>query len=299
MALGQEIQRRTRNFGRSLALCVRTFVRVEGPQRAAAFSYYAFLALFPMAILMATIASGFVSQASATSGVVYSLEKILPLGSQYRGLIFYNLWKVAEKRQSTGVLAFLGMLYVSLLFLNSLVRAINSAWRTKADSWWHGPAKNLGMLFIVASCFLLGMLAPIVAREARPWLPSLGLAPRLVALAMDLLFPLLVFYGIGMLYILAPHRPPRFSQVWLPALLATLALRLSDTVFLWYAAHLSDFAVLYGVLGGTIAVLIWLYVAGCIFILGGCLCAAQAQVQDQWPARGAAASVRQGAPDGV
>ncbi|MGZ9124416.1 MAG: YhjD/YihY/BrkB family envelope integrity protein [Candidatus Binatia bacterium] len=33
----------------------------------------------------------------------------------------------------------------------------------------------------------------------------------------------------------------------------------------------------YGALGGVMALLLWIYLFGCIFIFGACLCAAQAE----------------------
>jgi uncharacterized BrkB/YihY/UPF0761 family membrane protein len=34
---------------------------------------------------------------------------------------------------------------------------------------------------------------------------------------------------------------------------------------------------IYGAFGGIMALLLWIYLSGCIFIFGACLCAAQAE----------------------
>ena len=45
--------------------------------------------------------------------------------------------------------------------------------------------------------------------------------------------------------------------------------------------YLKDFATLdavYGAFGGIMALLLWIYLSGCIFIFGACLSAGQAEV---------------------
>jgi uncharacterized BrkB/YihY/UPF0761 family membrane protein len=44
--------------------------------------------------------------------------------------------------------------------------------------------------------------------------------------------------------------------------------------------YLKNFATLnavYGAFGGTMALLLWIYLSGCIIIFGACLCAARAE----------------------
>jgi len=50
-----------------------------------------------------------------------------------------------------------------------------------------------------------------------------------------------------------------------------------------FVIYLKDYATLnavYGVFGGIMALLLWIYFSGCIFIFGACLCAAQAERAD-------------------
>jgi Ca2+-transporting ATPase len=47
---------------------------------------------------------------------------------------------------------------------------------------------------------------------------------------------------------------------------------------------LEDFARLnaaYGAFGGIMALLLWIYLSGCVFIFGACLCAGQAETLGQ------------------
>lgn len=38
---------------------------------------------------------------------------------------------------------------------------------------------------------------------------------------------------------------------------------------------------LYGAFGGIMALLLWIYLSGCVFIFGACLCAAQAEMRSE------------------
>ena len=51
-----------------------------------------------------------------------------------------------------------------------------------------------------------------------------------------------------------------------------------------FVIYLQDFATLnavYGAFGGIMALLLWIFFSGCIFIFGACLCAGQAEVLGQ------------------
>jgi uncharacterized BrkB/YihY/UPF0761 family membrane protein len=43
--------------------------------------------------------------------------------------------------------------------------------------------------------------------------------------------------------------------------------------------HFATLNAVYGAFGGIMALLLWIYVSGCIFIFGACLCAGQAEMR--------------------
>jgi Ca2+-transporting ATPase len=90
--------------------------------------------------------------------------------------------------------------------------------------------------------------------------------------------PLLVlFLGLTLFYRLAPRRRTRFAEVWVAAACATVLLRTTESLFVVYLEHFAPLNAVYGVFGGIMALLLWIYLSGCGFIFGACLCAAQAQ----------------------
>ena len=144
------------------------------------------------------------------------------------------------------------------------------------------PLKSLGLLGITSSAVLVGILLPVVARLVRPWVTThLEFANWAFALIFKLIPWLVLFYGFIMIYMLAPKRPTKFSEVWVGALAATVLIWIGELLFLVYAIHFAHFNVLYGALGGIMALLLWIYLSSCVWVLGVCFCAAQTEVRGE------------------
>jgi len=106
------------------------------------------------------------------------------------------------------------------------------------------------------------------ASDLHSWVYALG----------SFVMPLLVvFLGLSLFYRLAPRSPTRFAQVWAAALCATVLLRVAESLFVIYIKDFATLNAVYGAFGGIMAFLLWIYLSGCIFIFGACLCAAQAE----------------------
>jgi len=88
-----------------------------------------------------------------------------------------------------------------------------------------------------------------------------------------------VFFGLSLFYRFIPSRPTRFSEVWVAALCATVLLRAAESLFIIYLEDFATLNAVYGAFGGIMALLLWVYVSGCIFIYGACLCAGQAEMR--------------------
>lgn len=105
--------------------------------------------------------------------------------------------------------------------------------------------------------------------DFRNWVYTLG----------SFFIPLLVvFTSLSLFYRLAPRRTTRFSEVWVAALCATLLLLIAANLFVIYLKDFATLNAVYGAFGGIMALLLWIYLSGGIFIFGACLCAAQADV---------------------
>lgn len=270
------------NWWRTLKLAGARWAQEDGDQRAAAFAYYLLLSLLPMAILLVAAGSLFVEREVATQAVVKLVNHYTPLtGEQERGAVAtIRDWLNARGRISLAALPLL--LWGALKFLRTLIRTTNRVWHAQTYNWWRLPLKSLGLLGITASAVLIGILLPAVAGLAGRWLATHLEFPHWAFALMFHLIPCLVlFYGLIMIYRLAPSRPTRFSEVWLGSLAATVLIWLGERLFLVYAANFAQFNVLYGALGGIVAFLLWLYLSSCVGVFGICFCAARAEMKEK------------------
>lgn len=88
---------------------------------------------------------------------------------------------------------------------------------------------------------------------------------------------LVVFISLSLFYKLAPRRPTHFAEVWVAALCTTALLQVAESLFVIYLKNFAKLNAVYGSFGGIMALLLWIYLSGCIFIFGACLCAAQVE----------------------
>ncbi len=257
------------------------FFRLDGAQWAAAFAFNAFFSLFPLIFLLVTIASFFVDQERAANEVIAYLHSRAPISGEMERQITETIGGVVAAREQAGVVALVVLVWASLKSFTTLIRATNHAWGLEGYNWWRLPLRSLLLLGSTAGAVLLGLAAPILVRMARSWLVPARNWDGWIFEPIGFLVPLVVvFLGLSLFYRLAPRRPTRFAEVWVGALCATLLLRVAEALFVIYLKDFATLNALYGAFGGIMALLLWIYVSGCVFIFGACLCASGAKVPD-------------------
>lgn len=268
---------------------IRIYGEIEGEQRAASFAYYVLFALFPLFALLLTLGSAF----SNPQDVIHFFQGFLPIDDTQQKFIWDAVHNLEKARGGVGLISIVILLWCSLRFFQALVHGVNRAWHTVEIPWWQTPLKNLLMIAIMGSALLAALLAPALLQGVRDALlaaenfihvhfPTLNL--HLLSSILDLgryfVGGAVLFYCFTMLYMLSPRRKVYFSQVWLPTLIVTLALQACQISFVNYLPRFVNYGI-YGAVGGMMLLLLWVYFSGMIIILGGCLCAARAQVLEE------------------
>ncbi len=254
------------------------WTEVDGDQRAAAFAFYLLLSIFPVAVLVVTAGSLFVEREVAAREFIRWADHYTPLTQEQRGEALLSIHGLLESRGKINMAAIAMLVWGALKFLRTLIRTTNRVWRSDTYSWWRLPLKSLALLGITASAAMIGILLPAVARLARSWFTTnLGIPTWTFELVFSIIPWLVLFYGLVMLYKMAPSRRTRFAEVWMGALVVTVLLWLGGILFLVYATNIAHFNVLYGSLGGIVAFLLWIYLSSCVCVFGICLNAAQAE----------------------
>ncbi len=278
-----------------LCYTVRIYGEIDVEQRAAAFGYYALFSLVPLVALLFAFGSPIFSRQE----VIHTLRHVAPIGQEELNFLWQIVDRMEKSRGSVSVVSFIILLWASHRFFQALVRGVNRAWHSVEIRWWEGPLKNMAMVATLASAVILGILAPVILQTARNITYSLEafllrsyfshLYPHidlhsvfsLVDLGRYVLSTGVLFYAFSMLYMLSPRCKVRFSQIWLPALLVTIFVQLSQILFVNYLPRFINYNYVYGALGGLMFLLMWIYFCGLVILGGGCMCAAQGRLEEE------------------
>ena len=264
------------------SLTVRKFLQLDGGQWAGSFAFNVFFSIFPLIVLFVTIASFFVDPVVAGKEIIDYMQRYVPIRGEMEDQVFSTLAGVVKARGNVGVIAFFILIWGAIQCFSTLIIADNLAWDAPVSKWWRLPLKSLLMLGITAGMVLLGMVVPVLLKMTEGRLFTVpDVAFWIYALGSFLIPLLVIFLGLSFFYMLAPQQLLRFPRVWTAALYVTVLLKAVESLFVIYVKNFASFNVVYGALGGIMALLIWIYLSGCIFIFGSCLCAAQAETRSE------------------
>jgi len=178
------------------------------------------------------------------------------------------------------VVAVLVSAWAASSVIKSLMEGFQAAYRVprNRDFWRNtGVAISLVLLsavpLLAASALLL--FSTQVESEVLAWLKVDPLwnplawvwqlvsrvARYVVAFATMILVTMLLYY-------FGPNRKQRFAALFPGAALATVLWMLATIGFGWYVRHMAHYNVMYGSVGTSIALLVWMYLAAAIALLG-------------------------------
>ena len=274
--MSQRINQIAQRIFPTLRLAARKFIDIDGGQRASAFAYNAFFALFPLIVLFVTAASYFTGQEKAAGVVITFVEKFIPLNGEMQHYVFDTISRVIDSRGSAGTVALLMLVWLATQFFTTIIQASNRAWGTTGSNWWKLPLKSLALLATLIVGVLVGISAPLIGRMAGGLIPAVVLLRWAYRLGLLFVPWVIVFFSLAFFYRLSPHRRTKYSEIWFSALCASLLLYAAQNLFVLYLKHFAAFNAVYGAFGGIMALLVWTYVSGVIFIYCACMSAAQA-----------------------
>jgi Ca2+-transporting ATPase len=279
------IKRLGKRVGRAYDLVRRAFsifFRIDGAQWAGAFAFNAFISLFPLIILFVAIAALFIDRNQAREDIIGYLGTFFPVSGDMQNFVSTTLSGVVSARGAMGGIAFVLLVWSSLQCFITLILATNLAWGTVKYSWWRLPLKSLLFLAVTAGAGIMGMGVPLLMKVAREWFITRSDSHSWIYDLGIFFIPWVVmFLCLVMFYKLAPRRPIQYSDVWVTALVVTVLLQAALNLFGIALGIFTNLNAVYGTFGGIMALLMWIYLSGFIFIFGACLCAAQAKKQNK------------------
>ena len=238
------------------------------PQLAAAISYFALLSIFPFLLLALAIFGLVLRDGELQQRVLTEIVAALPIEAP---TIEEALGNLAGSGASMGVFALVGTVIAATALARSLRGSLNVIFRAEEQrplllSW----LVDMTVLPVLGLLFIASLLLSTVWRFAQAVADDLGLeevAPlwELGALAIP---ALLSFVGLLLLYLLLPNRSLHLLDLWPGALIAMLGFQIGTFVFAIYFENFGAYDLIYGSLGGVIALLAWVYVSSLILLFG-------------------------------
>lgn len=263
---------------RSFRQTASRFIADDCPQMAAAISYYALFSLFPLLILLVSLAGVFLRDDTLRRELVDEVMKNIPLDQgEGRDAVGDAISGTSKGSAAIGIIGLAGMAWSGSAVFGAIRRALNKVFR---DTPWKRPfvrqkLVDLAMVFAVGLFFLTSIATTAALRIVRAHgaqLAGLGDFSERVALPWDVasfVAPLaLSFAAFAFLYALVPARRRRLAEVWPGAILAAALFEVAKMSFSLYLEHIADFELVYGSLGAVLALMFWIYVSSNVMLLG-------------------------------
>jgi membrane protein len=260
-----------RRWLRLIRRAVREYLQDDGANLAAALAFSAFFSLFPLILLLVSLASFFVQPEQAQRWVLDNV-RILQFAPDQTSVLVQTVTGIIKARGvGTGLAAVIGVLGLLLGasgVFGTLQTAINRAWDCEpGGNVLKAKLMDFGMVLalvvvLVLSTGLSTLLNAIQAGAA-------GLIGEVAWLwqIVDVLVTTGVIAGIvAVLFRTLPQGGVTWREVWPGALLTAVGWELLRQLFAFYLGHFATYQAIYGTLGGIIALQTWIYLSAQVLL---------------------------------
>ncbi len=234
-------------------------------------AYYFFFALFPALLALISIASFFPVD-NLTNALTGSLGRVAP--QDIVKIISDQLEKIAnDNAGGLLTLAFIFTLWSSSGAVVSICSTLNAAYDiTESRPWWKVRLVAIGLTLGLAVFVLVSITLVI----GGPWIAEqitarAGLGPAFEWTWKIAQWPLvfvLVATALAFVYYFAPDAEQ--DWVWLTpgTILATTLWVLISLGFKFYISNFGNYTETYGLIGGVMVLMLWLYLSGIAILVG-------------------------------
>ena len=263
----------------------------SGPRLAAAVAYYVLLSLFPMMLVMVSIAGAVLTDPSVRQEFADALADALPLTEAGADSIDEVIRGVAASAGTIGGLSALGLLWTASGMMAAIRGGLNDLTEGETPRRPFLQGKLVDLLMLLAAGVLLAASAGITIAErvAREWLvdrlglPGFFLQAGVVVASVGLAFGVLVI-----LLRWVPSHGPRLRDAWPAALAAAVGLWVLTLGFAFFVENFGNYNVIYGSLAAVIVFLIYIYAAVSLVLIAAVFAADRAEAFAAHPQAGGA-----------
>ena len=250
---------------------VQSFNADKVPFLAAGLCYFVFFSIFPLLLLLVSVAGYFLTAEQAMLQAASLTQQVFP---QQATFLLDILKGVMEHRDTASLFGIATLLWSAKNIFYSMGQALNIIWKVPQDrgiilenAIALGLSLSVGLVIFLTSLSYAVLLAIMNFR-----FPVLGLSPSdipgIVFLIANILPLTLVALTLMALYKLLPNRMLALRQVAPGAVAAAVLWEVMRRVFGFYMENLSRFDAVYGSISGIVGFLLWIFISAAIFLLG-------------------------------
>jgi membrane protein len=246
------------------------FMTHQGLHNAGSMAYFAVLSIFQVLVLGIVVLSFFVGSGQARHFIINQVQAGTPLD---RATVAGVIDSVISSRGGISVIGFILLLWSALGFFSALNQGIANAFGiVKRRPFWADKLVGLLLMGIVGvmvvASIAIGIVTGIVQNAAADVVAGVP-GGRLALGAIGFVVPVvLIFFAFLFMYRVVPNRRVTTAEVWPGAVLATVLWTLLRIGFTYYATNIARYDTAFGPISAAISLLVFLYFANVVVLLG-------------------------------
>lgn len=265
------LKARIREAARFAWTVILEFQHDHGPLMASAMSFHATLSLFPL-LLLGVSALGYVY------GSEQALHEILALLAQYAPAPVVNtvrdaLLTIVDTRAQVLAIGLVALVWTATTVFMNMEAAFSITWSVRPRPYWKSRLLSFAMLLLVGAVAAasIGFAAITLRVDGLQWylfgrpLPEIPRAWHLFGVGVPFLLSAFTFSG---LYYILPNTRVHFRAALLGGTVTALMWLAALNGFRVYLSGYARYDIVYGSLGGAVAVVLWIYYTMTALLLG-------------------------------
>ena len=246
------------------------FLNHEALQTAGSMAYFAVLSIFQFLVLGVVVGSYVIGEGEARQFVIDNVSAGSPIDAETVGGIIDS---VIESRGAMSIISIGFLLWSALGIFSALSNGISRVFEN-APKRPFLKDKLVGLLLmgltgiLAVASLVIGIVTGVlqeVASDVLADLPGGGTVIWLIGLLAPVL---LIFLAFWVIYKVVPNRPVGWGEVMPGAVVAALLWTVLRFGFTWYATSVANYESAFGPISTGITLLVFLYFASIIVLLG-------------------------------
>ncbi len=234
-------------------------------------AFFSFLSLFPFLIFVTNLAATFEETQAASEVIAWGLARVPPAAAEAIRPIIDDV--VSKSSGSVLTLSILGTLWVSANALEALRAGLNRAYGVRRGrSFFFHRLQGAIMVVLTGIVILIVAVVDVVLPALVQFFANDLALPDfvspLLAFGQLVFVPVVMIGATVILYRFLPDTDHGVRNVLPGAFLAYALWLVLAAGFGYYIRNFGDYSLIYGSLGGVIVLLLFLYLAAAVFLIG-------------------------------